>query len=119
MTNMIKFILEHIQAILSNGIILKLNHPTPQRCWKICNLGLVSNLYWNLCLSMHPFVPWSTLVFFPSFPFACELVIERWRIEVVEAQVGDSVFPIHRHADRGCLYCNLCFILIEISFTVQ
>ena len=43
----------------------------------------------NLCLSLHPFVPWSTFVFFPSFPFASELAIERWRIEVVEAQVGE------------------------------
>ena len=73
----------------------------------------------SLYLSLHPFVPWSTFVFFPSFPFACEFAIERWRIEVVEAQVGDSGSPIHRHADRGCLYCNLCFILIEIYFCVQ
>ena len=58
----------------------------------------------NLCLSFHPFVPWSTFVFFPSLPFACELAIERWRIEVVEAQVGDSVSPIRRHAIRGCIY---------------
>ena len=71
----------------------------------------------NLCLSLHPF--WSTSVFFPSLPFACELAIERWRIEVVEAQVGDSVSPIHRHADIGCIYCNLWFILIEIYFPVQ
>ena len=42
----------------------------------------------ELYLSLHPFVPWSTFVFFPSFPFACKLAIERWRIEVVEAQVG-------------------------------
>ena len=56
----------------------------------------------NLCLSLHPFVPWSTFVFFPSLPFACELAIERWRIEVVEAQVGDSVSPICRRAVRGC-----------------
>ena len=31
---------------------------------------------------------------FPRFPFACEIYIERWRIEVVEAQVRDSVSPI-------------------------
>ena len=30
-------------------------------------------------------------MFFPSLPFTCELAIERWRIEVVEAQVEDSV----------------------------
>ena len=73
----------------------------------------------NLCLSLHPFVPWSTFVFFPSFPFACELAIKRWRIEVVEAQVGDSVSPIRKRADRGYLYCNIYFISIEISFPVQ
>ena len=61
----------------------------------------------NLCLSLHPFVPWSTLLFFPSFPFACEIDIERRRIEVVEAQVGDLVSPICRHVDRGCIHCNL------------
>ena len=73
----------------------------------------------NLYLSLHPFVPGSTLVFFPSLPFTCELAIERWRIEVVEAQVGDSVSPIHRRADKGCILCNIYFILIEISFPVQ
>ena len=73
----------------------------------------------NLYLTLHPFVPWITLVFFPILPFACELAIERWRIEVVEAQVGDSVSPIRRRADRGCHYCNLCFISIEISSPIQ
>ena len=63
----------------------------------------------NLCLSMHPFVPWSTFVFFPSLPFGYELAIERWRIEVVEGQVGDSVSPIRIHADKGCIHCNLWF----------
>ena len=61
----------------------------------------------NLCLSLHSFVPWSTIVFFPSFPFAREISIERWRIEVVEAQVGDSVSPIRRRADIDCIHCNL------------
>ena len=56
----------------------------------------------NLCLSLHPFVPSSTSVFFPSFPFSCELDIKRWRIEVVEAQVGDSVSLVRRRAVRGC-----------------
>ena len=51
-----------------------------------------------------PLSLWSTFVFFPSFPFASELAIERWRIEVVEAQVGDSVSPIRRRAVRGCIY---------------
>ena len=42
-----------------------------------------------------------------KFAFACELAIERWRIDVVEAQVEDSVSPVRRHADRGCHFCNL------------
>ena len=58
----------------------------------------------NLYLSLHPFVPWSTFVFFPSFHFSSELAIMRWRIEVVEAQVGDSVSPVRRCAVRGCIY---------------
>ena len=66
---------------------------------------------WNLYLSLHPFVPWSTVVFFPSFPFACELAIERWRIEVVEAQVGDSISPIRRCGNKGCIHCNLWFYI--------
>ena len=43
-------------------------------------------------------------MFFPSFPFASELAIVRWRIEVVEAQVGDSVSPVRKRAVRGCIY---------------
>ena len=69
----------------------------------------IVHCYRNLCLSLHPFVPWSTFVFFQIFPFSSELDIERWRIEVVEAQVGDSVSPIRRRADRGCIHCNLWF----------
>ena len=30
----------------------------------------------NLYLSLHPFVPWSTIVFFPSLHFSSELAIE-------------------------------------------
>ena len=71
----------------------------------------------NLCLILHPFVPWSTFVFFPSLPFACELAIERWRIEVVEAQVGDSVSLIRRHANRGCIYCNIWFYINRNIFS--
>ena len=72
---------------------------------------------WNLCLSLHPFVPWSTFVFFPRLPFACELAIERWRIEVVEAQVGDSISPIRRRANRGCIHCNLLFYINRNIFS--
>ena len=43
-------------------------------------------------------------MFFTSLPFASELAIVRWRIEVVEAQVGDSVSPVRRRAVRGCIY---------------
>ena len=55
---------------------------------------------------------------FPSLPFVCELAIERWRIEVVEAQVEDSVSPFRRSATRVCHYC-IFDLLIEISFPVE
>ena len=58
-------------------------------------------------------------MFFPRLPFSCELAIERWRIEVVEAQVGDLVYPIRRRANRGVFIVISDFILIEISFPVQ
>ena len=61
----------------------------------------------KLILESASLCPLEHFVFFPSFPFACELAIERWRIEVVEAQVGDLVSLIRRCADRGCHYCNL------------
>ena len=89
------------------------------KAWGIESKRTIVHCCRNLCLSLHPFVPRSTFVFFPSFSFACELTIKRWRIEVVEAQVGDSVSPIRRHADKGCIHCNLCVILIEISFPIQ
>ena len=63
--------------------------------------------------------PLEHFVFFPSLPFSCELAIKKWRIEMVEAQVGESVSSIRRRADRGCHYCNLYFISIKISFPVQ
>ena len=51
--------------------------------------------------------PLEHFVFFPIFPFSCELSIERWRIEVVEDQVGDSVSLIRRCTNRGSIHCNL------------
>ena len=89
------------------------------KAWGIKSKETIVHCCQSLYLSLHPFFPWSTFVFFQIFPFACELAIERWRIEVVEAQVGDSFSLICRHADRGCLYCNLYFILIEIAFPIQ
>ena len=55
---------------------------------------------------------------FPRFPLLSEIAIERWRIEVVEAQVEDSVFSVHRSADGVCHYC-ISILLIEIYFPVQ
>ena len=49
-----------------------------------------------------PLSLWSTIVFFPSLPLLVSLLSEWWRIEVVEAQVGDSVSPVCRRAVRGC-----------------
>ena len=78
-----------------------------------------SPLLSELILESASLCPLEHFVFFPSLPFSCEIAIYRWRIEVVEAHVGDSISPIRRHADRGCHYCNLYFISIEISFPVQ
>ena len=73
----------------------------------------------NLCLSMHPFVPWSTFVFFLSLPFACELAIKRWRIEVVEAQVGIQFLRFTDVLTEVVFIVMSDFILIEISFPIQ
>ena len=54
----------------------------------------------------------------PKLTFASEISIERWRIEVVEAQVEDSVSPVRRSADKVCHYC-ISNLLIEMSFPVQ
>ena len=60
-----------------------------------------------------------SLCVLPNISFYCEVSIERWMIEVVEAQVEDSVSLVCKCADKGCHSCNLWFILIEISFPVQ
>ena len=52
------------------------------------------------------------LFVFPKLSFTCELAIDRWRIEVVEAQVEDSISLVRRCDDRGRHSCNLLFILI-------
>ena len=57
-------------------------------------------------------------MFFPIFPFLCDISIEIWSIEVVETQVEDSVSPICKIADRVCHYC-ISILLIEISFPAQ
>ena len=54
--------------------------------------------------------PFQEHYFLPKLTFACELVIERWRIEVVEAQVGDSVSSICRRAVRGCIYFVITYL---------
>ena len=46
--------------------------------------------------------PYGALCFLPKLTFYCELVIERWRIEVVEAQVEESVSSVRRRANKGC-----------------
>ena len=52
----------------------------------------------------------------PKLSFSCEIVIERWRIEVVEAQVEDLVSSVHISANRVCHYC-ISDLLIEISIS--
>ena len=76
------------------------------------------------CRSLHilestSLCPFGALCVLPNLAFNCELAIERWSIEVVEAQVEDLFSSVRKRADRGCHYCNLCFISIEISFPVK
>ena len=70
---------------------------------KLYSIVAVACLY----LNMHPFVPLEHFVLFPSLPLSCEIAIDRWMIEGVEAQVEDSVSSVHRCAGRGCHFCNL------------
>ena len=63
-----------------------------------CSLHILE--YASLCLFGEIFV-------LPKLSFASELAMERWRIEVVEAQVEESVSSVHRCANRGCHLCNL------------
>ena len=53
--------------------------------------------------SLYPFGALSVL---PKLSFSCELAIEIWRIEVVEAQVEESVSLVRRCANIGCHLCN-------------
>ena len=53
------------------------------------------------------FFPFGSLFILHKLSFSYELAIKRWRIEVVKAQVEDSVSSVYRHADRGCHLCNI------------
>ena len=60
-----------------------------------------------LILEFASFCTFGALCVLPKLAFAYELAIERWRIEVVEAQVEDSVSLVGRHANKGCHLCNI------------
>ena len=60
-----------------------------------------------LILESASLCPFGTLCVLPKVSFSCDIAIERWMIEVVEAQVDDSVSPIRRRVDRGCIHCNI------------
>ena len=60
-----------------------------------------------LILQSASFCPFGALCVIPNISFAYDISIERWRIEVVEDEVEDSISPVHRRADRGCHSCNL------------
>ena len=62
----------------------------------------------HCCHSLHilefaSLCTFGALCVLPKLVFACELSIERWRIEVVE----DSVSLVCRRANKGCHLCNL------------
>ena len=71
----------------------------------------------NLYLSLHPFVPWSTSVFFPSFPFAraCYHEMEDWGGGGPSG--GFSFSSSQTCRQRLYLSCNLWFILIRTIFS--
>ena len=71
-----------------------------------------------LLLESASLCPLEHILFFPILPLICELSIERWMIEVVEAQVEDSVYSVRRSIDRVCHYC-ISDLLIEMTFPVQ
>ena len=60
-----------------------------------------------LILESTSLCPFGALCVLPKLAFACELAIERWRIEVVEAQVEDLVSLVRRRANRGFHLCSL------------
>ena len=60
-----------------------------------------------LILEYASLFPFGALFVLPKLSFVGELAIERWRIEVVEAQVEDSVSLVRRRAERGCHLCNI------------
>ena len=60
-----------------------------------------------LILESTSFYPFGVLCVLPKLSFSCDISIERWRIEVVEAQVEDSVSLVRKCVDRGCHLCNL------------
>ena len=66
----------------------------------------------HCCLNLHihessSLCPFEAFCVLPNIFFSCELVIKIWRIEVVEAQVEDSVSLVRRRVERGCHLCNL------------
>ena len=68
----------------------------------------------HCCCSLHilestSICPFGALCVLPKLDFSCELAIKRWRIEVVEAHVEDSVTLVRRCSERGCHFCNFLF----------
>ena len=71
-----------------------------------------------LILESASLCPLEHIVFFPSFPLLCELVIERWRIEVGGGPDGGLGFSGSQKC-RQILSLCISDLLIEISFNVQ
>ena len=78
-----------------------------------------SPLLSELILESASLCPLEHFVFFPRFPFSCELAIERWSIKVVEAQVGIRFLRFTDAPSEVVSIVISNFILIEISFPVQ
>ena len=81
--------------------------------WGIESKKTIIHCCQNLCLRLHPLCPLKHFCVLPNISF-CLWACYR---EMEEAQVGDSVSPIRRCTDRGCIHCNLWFYINRNIFS--
>ena len=73
----------------------------------------------NLFLSLHPFVPWSTSVFFPRLPFSCELLSRDGGLRWWRPKWGIQFLRFVDAPTEVVFIIISDFMLIEISFPIQ
>ena len=62
---------------------------------------------WSLYLSLHPFVPWSTLCSSQYFILLVSLLSRDGGLKWWRPKWGNQVSLIRKRVDRGCIHCNL------------